>query len=297
MKKILIIGASGFVGGCVLAAAEGRINEIFASFRTRPLEFPGVRSFPLDITLGYAVRRVVTEMQPEAVIHCAALAGMDYCEENPDEAFRVNAGAVKNLAGACQEAQTRLIFLSTDMVFDGKRGNYSEKDTTGPLSVYGRSKCEAERCIEKNCENFVIARAALIYGRPFTGSNSASEKILADLRRGIPVRLFRDQYRTPIRVDELALSLLELAEGEFTGLIHLGGPERVDRLTFGRELAGISGFSEDLILSVSMKDVSLKAPRPRDSSLDISLAKDLLRTRISGYHEGLELSYKGKNFR
>lgn len=286
-KRILITGGSGFVGGHLVAAAKG-YWDVFSTFHTRPFSMDGVTALAMDLSAEKQIETAVETCRPNAVIHAAARCQLDPCERDPKKTFHVNTTATEILAELCVRYGCRLVFVSTDMVFDGDRGGYSESDETHPLNVYGQSKLAAEKFIQAICPNHVVARSALIYGHPLAGSNSFSERILDKISQGESMPLFADQFRSPILVNDLAQALLELAGMSWTGIIHLGGNDRVDRYTFGVRLARLKGISETLLEPVSMTHFPTTALRPRDVSLDISLATNMLKTKLLGFKEGLK---------
>ncbi len=286
MKKLLVLGGSGFVGGHVAVKGQGDW-KVSATFRDRPFRLPGVTSVHLDINRSRSLRKVFEKIKPDAVIHTVAWSGLERCEEDREGAVRVNVEGTWNVAELCREMECRLVFTSSDMVFDGDRGMYREVDSVRPMNIYGETKVMAERIIRTSGVNHAIARIALIYGQPETGSNSFSEKVISRLKQGEPMALYTDQTRTPILVQDLAEALLELAALDFRGTIHLGGAERVNRYEFGKRLAEVKGFSEDLLKPVTMDEIPTKAPRPKDVSLNTSVAKSVLRTPLLSYYEGL----------
>ena len=286
MRRVLITGGGGFVGGHV-ATRAAKTWEVFATYRTSSFSFPGVTPVRVDLEDGDGVRRCIREIRPAVILHCAAWTDLDVCEKDRARAFSINTEATTTLAELGSELGCRFVYTSTDMVFDGRKGDYSESDVACPINAYGESKLAGEERVKAICSDSVVARVALVYGPPLTGSNSFSERILERVSRGEAVSLFTDQYRTPVFVQDLAKVLVELARMRWTGTIHLGGAERVDRYTFGLRLAEIKGFSEELFKPISMADLPTVAPRPRDVSLNISEAKTLLTTELSGYREGL----------
>ncbi|MCJ7813419.1 SDR family oxidoreductase [bacterium] len=286
MKKILITGGSGLVGGTAVNHARGKW-DVYTTTHQHPFSLPGVHVLSLNLTEPDEIRRIIKAISPDVVIHCAALSDLDDCEKKPDLCFRINARATEIIAKLCSEISCRLIYISTDMVFDGRRGRYCESDKTRPINLYGKAKLEGEESVKAFCQNHVIARSALDYGRPVMKGNSFSEKILNRIQNGETVTLFKDQFRTPIWVENLSRALLELAELTFIGTIHLGGRDRVDRYTFGLKLAELKNLSKTLIVPARMKDVQTGAPRPLDVSFDTSKAQHLLKTELLGYREGL----------
>ncbi len=286
MKKIFITGALGFLGGHVYKQAAARWRVLAGYYRHEPGNRGGDR-IRLDLTDAEQVREALKTFRPDVIIHCAANSNLDECQKNPGLAEEINVRSVEYLISAANDLNSRLIFISSDMVFDGAKGNYRETDPVSPLSVYGCTKVRAEEALARDCKNYVIARAALIYGRPETGGSSFSMWIEDRLRAGSTVSLYRDQFRTPVLADNLAEALLELAENDYAGVIHLGGANRTDRYTFGKQLCAAAGYNEGLLRPGSMHDDSPAAPRPEDVSLNTDRAASALSARLLNTTDGL----------
>ncbi|HDQ44514.1 MAG TPA: SDR family oxidoreductase [bacterium] len=288
-RRLLITGAGGFVGGhvAVLARSEWRV---FGSWLHRPFDIPGVEKIRLDLTDHRDLRDRIREISPESIIHCAAMSNIDTAQSDRITARRINTEATRVIAGESARIGARLIFTSTDMVFDGRRGDYSESDPVAPLNLYGESKAAAEEAVRESVSDHVVARLALVYGRPVTGGNSFSEFIRKRIARDQEIPLFTDQFRTPIWVGALARLLLELASHPFVGTLHLGGPERIDRYAFALKLAVCHGLPTGNFRPISMFDAQPEARRPQDVSLDSRKAAGLLRTPVPGISEGVRLA-------
>lgn len=285
--RILISGGTGFLGGHLIRKANAGWHTHGTFFRTQPSQ-PCADWHGIDLSNLALIEELIDRIKPSVVIHAAALANLDYCERNPSEAHAINYLASEKFADACTRHSIRFIFISTDMVYDGARGNYPESDLAAPTSVYGRSKIAAESAVNQRGGNFVIARIALNYGRPAAHGTSFSEWLDQRLRAGQNVPLFTDQFRSPILVDNLADLLLELAQNNFIGTINLGGPERMDRYTFGLKYCQICGLNPDLLQPLSMADLPQDAPRPRDVSMNTTRAQRLLKTRLLTIEEGIK---------
>lgn len=286
MRKLLITGMSGFLGGSIYAKAVAKFICL-GTFHT----FVAPRDSPhwckIDLTDFCSVSGLVHNFRPDIILHLAANSHLDDCESHPEQAQRINVKATAHLAHHAAQLKARFIYLSTDMVFDGEKTLYPEGAKTNPLSVYGRGKLQAEAVVKK-LDNFAIVRSALIYGRPRLGGSSFSMWMENRLQRGEPVPLFVDQFRSPILVDNLADILLELCESDFIGTLHAGGTNRISRYSFGVQLCDILGYDSSLLKSISMKDQTSLAPRPRDVSLNVDKAIRILKTIILSSHEGLE---------
>jgi dTDP-4-dehydrorhamnose reductase len=290
MKKLLVTGGSGLIGGHVASKASG-VWEVYATCRSNPVDLSSVQSILLRLKDNDSILEVIRQIRPDVVIHCAAWSDLDRCEQDRKHAFQINAEGTAVLAKVCAESNIRLIFTSSDMVFDGKKGNYTESDNPRPINVYGETKLFAEENIRSVCSNYVIVRVALVYGKPAICGNSFSEKIVIQLRQGKSVPLFTDQFRTPVWVQTLADALVKLAGHDYVGTLHIGGSEKVDRYTFGLVLAEIGQYPSELCRPVSMFDLPTVAPRPQDTSFNISLAKKMLKIPFTSYRKGLSFDY------
>jgi len=234
------------------------------------------------------VHDTMVAFRPDVIIHAAANSNLDSCERDQNMTYAVNVESTRYLNEAAVLLGSRLIFVSSDMVFDGEKGNYRETDPVFPISIYGQSKVMSEDILIGGGVNAVIARAALIYGRPVTGGSSFLVWLENQLKAGSTVSLYDDQFRTPVLVNNLAEALLELAENDFTGIIHLGGTNRIDRLTFGRQLCAAAGYNAGLLHAGSMFLSKPIAPRPADVSLNTDKAASVLQTRLLNTTEGLQ---------
>lgn len=199
---VLVIGASGMLGQDVCARFAPHFALVTASRSSADVR--------LDITDGEATRKAVGEVAPDAVVLCAAYTDVDGCERNPEEAYRINAFGAANVASACAEVGARLIYISTDYVFDGaKRSGYTEWDAPRPLNVYGASKLAGEEWIRHICPRHWIVRTAWLYG---VGGRCFPRTILNAAREGRPLRVVNDQTGSPTFTEDLAKVLLEMVQ-------------------------------------------------------------------------------------
>ncbi|MDZ7372381.1 MAG: SDR family oxidoreductase [candidate division KSB1 bacterium] len=278
-RRILITGASGFLGGWLVQAAAEH-GQVFAVYRRRAFPDAPARWLPCDLSDAAAAAALIRDVAPQVVIHAAAAANLDWCEEHRDQAYRINVCATQAIAQTCAAIGARLVYISSDMVFDGEQGGYAETDPVHPLSFYGWTKVEGERAVREAIANSVIVRTALMFGDPLYGGSSFSVWLEGELEAGKPVRLFMDQFRSPLWVGTAAQAIVELALSEFVGTLHLGGTERIDRFSFGSVLAEALGLRRDLLMPVPLRSVPMPAPRPRDLSLKVDLARSVLRTEL-----------------
>jgi dTDP-4-dehydrorhamnose reductase len=223
----------------------------------------------VDLTDYEALRTAFQEARPGIVIHAAALARIADCHRDPERARRVNTLGTHWLADLAAQARARLIQISTDLVFDGAQGHYGEDDPPSPVSVYGRTKADAEPAVLAGSRN-AVARLSLLFGPSRQGRRSFFEEQVEALRRGRPVTLFTDEWRTPLGLRAAAAALVDLALSDVTGLLHLGGPQRMSRVEMGQRLAAFLGADASAIQAVERAAVPSAEPRPRDTSLDVS---------------------------
>jgi dTDP-4-dehydrorhamnose reductase len=267
--NVLLTGASGLVGSRLVAALAGS-HRVFAAHHLG--EVPaGAVSVRLDLTRELSLQAALDATRADAVVHCAALADADRCEREPALAARLNRDATAALAGQCQRRGLRLLALSTDLVFAGNRSFASEQDAAQPLSVYGRTKLAGEEAALAECPSATVLRLALVTGRGLARP-TATESIAWALRAGRRLRLFTDQFRTPVDLESVAPAIARVLAGDWSGRYHLGGRERVSRHELGMRVARGLGLREDLIEAVTQAEAPLAAPRPTDVSLDSSRA-------------------------
>ena len=291
MKNIFITGASGLLGGHVFCRAFSQHNVLGTYWKTIPATLNNCWA-KVDLSDFRSTKSVLDAFKPDAIIHAAANSNLDDCEQNREAARKINVESTKNLAEYSAKKNVRFIFVSSDMVFNGKSGMYSEEDTTSPISYYGETKVMAEEFVKKTCRNFVIARSALIYGRSLEGGFSFSQWIEKKLNHGERMSLYTNQFRTPIYVANLAEVLIELAFNTFTGTLHLAGANKINRFDFGKQLCKLGGYSIDVLDPSLMNNAKTIAPRPKDISLSIKKAQKILETKLLTTEQGLLLMYK-----
>ncbi len=275
MLKILITGANGLVGQtlvrkCLLLSGYNILATSASECKIR--EFDPVRYRQMDITDKVLVTEVFEDFRPDVVIHCAAMTQVDPCELDPDVCDRVNIEGTRIVAKASENIGARFIYLSTDFVFDGLKGPYSEDDEPGPVSVYGWSKLQGEFITKSLKVPWVIVRTILVYGVTFSMNRSNLVTWVRDsLTRNSPVRVVEDQFRMPTLVDDLAEGIIRIIEKEKTGIFHLSGPEMISVYNFALEIARFFGLDESLITNIP--SVSLNQPGKRPVSTGFCLDK------------------------
>ena len=234
-ERILITGGSGLLGSNIArAAAEG--FEVYATYNSHVSQIPGCQFVYLDIADEQQVLSVFEKVNPGLVIHTAGLVNVDYCEEHEDDARVINVDGTENVALAAKEVGAKLVYISTDSVFDGQEGMYTEENVTHPLTVYAKTKLAGEERVQHWLPDSIIVRTAF-YGWGLHSRKSLAEWVVDSLREGKRLKMWDDAFFTPILVNNLAEALLTMYRRDLSGIYHVGGRERCSKYVFRQELA------------------------------------------------------------
>lgn len=291
MTDYLVTGASGFLGAHIMQHLAARGCNALGLVHRNRLPVAG-RSATVDLTHTQTVLDLVRAERPRSIIHVGAITSPDHCETHPHEADAVNVTATGALAMAAFAANAHLTFISTDLVFDGFSGMYTESDPPSPLNHYARTKAQAEHYVRGASTDFAVVRPSFIYGEPLAGQHASfSHTLYLRLRNGEKTRVFHDQYRSPILAPALAAAIVEIADHRHAGVWHVAGPDRVSRADFARALATVAGLDPTPLEEISMDEVPLPAARPRDVSLDTSRARMHLHTVLPSITDGFHRLY------
>jgi len=271
--KILITGGTGLLGYWVAKIFMEKSFIVYAIYHEKTPPKLEVNWVKLDLEDLDSITRTVREVKPDIVIHTAAYTDVDGCEINKEKAYRVNYLATAALAKAGIDTDL-FVYISTDYVFDGSKGMYREGDVPIPVNYYGLSKLLGEVAVTSILNSSCVVRVSGLYGYSPTGKKNFGVIAFEKLSRGEPVEAFVDQWLSPTYVKFLAEKLIKVVDARITGVIHIAG-ERLSRYEFATILAEILGASKDLVKPKRLAEAKLVAPRPRDSSLDTSKAKEL----------------------
>ena len=284
-RKLIVTGGNGLLGSRVAAAGLDKF-EVIATYNNNPVK-AGYRLVPLDITRKADVFRLIVDEGPDYVVHAAAMTDVDRCEDDRAEAMKINAGGTANVAEACKETGAKMVYISTDAVFDGRTGMYKEDDRTDPINYYGRTKLEGEKAVEKAGAEYIIARISVLYGWNVKNRPNYVTWLLGELKDGRQVKVVTDQWNSPTFADNCAQILLRLLENGKSGTYHASGSERISRFDFAGKVAEIFGFDPSLMTPVRSSELKMKAKRPIDSSLNVDKITNDLGTKPSGIEESL----------
>jgi len=270
MKKLLVTGASGFLGWNICQAAK-REWDVFGTVFSHPVEISGVNILKIDLTDFEELKKLFQKNRPDAVIHTAAKSDPNFCQINQIESYKVNVDIPITIAKLCADRLIPCVFTSTDLVFNGLNAPYREEYPVCPVNIYGEQKALAEEGMRKCYPMVTICRMALMFGIPGPAAESFIQPMIKAMRECQELPLFVDEYRTPLSVKS-AVQGLFLAIKNLGSLIHLGGIERISRYDFGKLLVEIFDIRKARLLPCKQKDVAMAAPRPPDVSLDSTKA-------------------------
>ena len=264
VEKIFIIGIGGLTGSKLLEIAKENF-DVFGSFNFRDPKSSLIKGYKIDMSNINEIEKTIEKIRPDVVINTAGINNVDYCEKHVDEAQKINVLAVKEIAKITKKLGIRLVQLSSDSVFDGKKQlPYTEDDKTNPINYYGRTKLESENFVLENPEN-VVVRASVLYG--YLSSNlskleSSSKKsinfgqwLINKLISNDKVRIITDEYSSPIFADDFARSIIHIIKHDAKGIFHSAPDLQITRYDFSLKIAKALGLSSELIEPVSNKEL------------------------------------------
>jgi dTDP-4-dehydrorhamnose reductase len=288
--KVLVTGANGFVGHYI-------VKELLASGYTVIATGKGESRLPftgdkyvyqtMDFTDPFAVHDVFEKYQPEIVIHAGAMGKPDECEQQQWQAFIVNVEGTLTMLSNAEELKCFFIYLSTDFVFSGNEGDYSETDATSPVNYYGKTKEDAEEAVMEYEHGWAIVRTVLVYGQPMTGRSNILTIVKDKLEKGEEYKVVDDQLRTPTYVEDLARGLALIIDHRAKGIFHLSGKDRLTPYQMAQEAAIYLGLDKELIRRVTAADFTQPAKRPVNTSFIIEKARTELGYEPVSFREGL----------
>ncbi len=265
--RILVTGVNGLVGTRLAAALTVRGHEVTGLGRG-PRRFASADAYvSVNLVDEDKLTVAVAAARPEVILNTGSMTEVDACESAARDALRVNGIAPGILAIAARDVGAHLVHVSTDYVFDGDTGPYSEDSVPNPRGVYALTKHIGEQAVKAVGSSWAIARTAVVYGWPPAGRQNFGSWLLESLRKRTPVRLFEDQYVSPSLAESVAEQLVELAERRLVGVWNICGAEVVNRVQFGQALCAEFGLDPTHIIPSRLADAHLKSPRPRRSGL------------------------------
>lgn len=287
--RILVLGSSGLIGTSLTQMLK-KSHIVFTTSHERKNDDSSIN---LDLLSDYSIEKAFELSRPEIVINlCAIYKNLDFCEDNKKLVMSINGTSLIPISKLSNKFRSFLINLSTDYVFDGKKGNYKESDLPSPINFYGVSKYEGEKNIQEIADRYCIVRTSMVYGRNSV-KKTLPDWILDEIRSGNELRIINDQYMTPTYLENLCKMLMEIIRSQYGGIIHLAGPERMSRYVFALKLLRVFGLSDDKLIPVESKEFSFGSKMPKDSSLNTEKAHFLLKEKPESVLTSLE-NYKNK---
>ncbi|MBD2448283.1 NAD(P)-dependent oxidoreductase [Nostoc sp. FACHB-152] len=270
MKKLLITGASGFLGWhlCQLAKQEW---EVYGTYYSHFIEIPGVKTLKVKLNNFQDLKQIFSQINPAAVIHTAAQSQPNFCQTYPQQSHTINVTTSCNIAGLCADYSIPCVFTSTDLVFNGLNAPYKETAPVCPVNIYGEQKVMGEIGMLERYPMTAVCRMPLMFGRETPTATSFIQPFIQTLKEDKELNLFIDEVRTPVSGTTAAKGLL-LALEKVSGIIHLGGKERISRYDFGKVLVEVFNLPSTKLKGCRQQDIKMSAPRPADVSLDSSQA-------------------------
>ena len=276
--KILITGSNGLLGQHLIPKLSAHHEVIALGRGPQRVPWSGAINYQdLEITEHGSVRDFIQKQAPDALVHSAAMTQVDDCERDREKSMTVNVHVTENLLEACAHVRAHFIFLSTDFVFDGIKGNYREEDPVNPVNWYGQTKVFAEKLVETYPYTWAIARTCLLYGIAHGASRTnIISWIKSSLEKKEKIRVVNDQVRTPTNVHDFATGIRLLLECGAGGRFHLSGNEVITPYQLALATADYFSLDKTLIEEVNSGTFSQAGKRPLKTGFDITKAQEVL---------------------
>ena len=286
--KFLVTGSAGLVGSQVVQDLENQNHTVYSCYHTtKPTHGIPIQ---LDLTDSEKIIQALQETKPDRIIHLAAMTNVDLCETEKELATLLNLNATETLAKQASKQNIFFVYVSTDYVFDGIQGMKKEDDTTNPLGFYGKSKLEGELSLNNLASGWCIARTSTPFGiHQIKKSFPLWVKENLESKKEIPVLV--DQFTSPTYVPNLSKMLIEITTKQITGIIHLAGASRISRYELANMVCDKLNLDKSLLIPTKTDEMNWKAQRPKDSSLDVSYAAEILEEKPQKIEQSLELFF------
>jgi dTDP-4-dehydrorhamnose reductase len=293
-RKILITGSNGLLGQKLLHVLSNDSTELAGIDLVSKSFISEVehQHHRIDLTDKQLTLEKISEIEPQIIIHTAALTVVDKCEQEKEVCWNINVKATDHIITAAKKINAKVIFISSDYVFDGKKGPYTENDLPRPVNYYGKSKLAAENILRGSDLNWAIIRTIVLYGVGIKVHASFVTWLLQELRKGNKVSIVNDQWSNATIVDDLAAGIERIISLDKTGIYNVASHEFMSRYDFAVKVARHFGLDVNLIKSITTKELKQSALRPLRSGLDVSKAERELYISFRTVTEALELYKK-----
>lgn len=282
--KFLVTGSAGLIGSQIVKDLVQQNHTVYSCYHDqKPLQ--GIPTL-FDLTDETQIIQTLQETKPDRIIHLAAMTGVDLCETNQEIATMINTKATETLAEQAAKQHIFFLYVSTDYVFDGINGMKKENDTTNPLGFYGKSKLGGELVLNKLASNWCIARTSTPFGIHSTKKTFPLwVKENLEAKKEIPVLI--DQFTSPTYVPNLSKMLIEITTRQITGILHVSGATRISRYALAELVADKLHLDKNFLIPTKIDTMNWKAQRPKDSSLDVSFAAEILNEKPQTIQQSL----------
>jgi len=284
-KKILVFGRTGFVGSTFINYSKD-LFEIFYTYNENPINFNHTSSNKINLLLERKkISPIINQFNPDVIINTVAFSSVDFCETNHDLANELHVSVTKDIVDAASKNDSKVIYLSTDAVFEGElHKKYTETDSPKPVNYYGISKLNAEKIVLEKSNN-VVLRTAVIYG--WHVKSRFTNWILEYLKENKTVDPFIDQFNTPTLVDDFVKSMIKIIEKDISGLFHATGKTCINRYDFAVKLAKSFRYDKKQVFPITSQEKKQDAPRPNSTCLDSSKLETTINFQFSDIDNGI----------
>jgi len=277
MKRLLITGGSGNLGHVFTEKLSGQY-QVLSTFHKTIVPYHKATFAKMDITDYRDVGAIFREFKPEIVIHTAALANVDECEKNPHDAWQINEAGTENVSIFCRELKSKLVYISTDSIYDGSTGIHKENEKPNPINIYAKTKLIGE-------QKALIAKNSLIIRTAYF--DRLADWALSELKQDKKVQMFTDTYFSPLCAEDLVITTNMMLLGNLSGIYNVGSFDFMSKYEFGRLLAHAFKYDQDWVIPVVASSMGNRVPRPKDLSLNIGKAEQSIGTPMPSILEGI----------
>jgi dTDP-4-dehydrorhamnose reductase len=283
--KYLVTGSAGLIGNRIVSDLEKSGEMVYSCYNN----MKPVYGIPIKLNLSNLndIHKIFKKFKPDVIIHCAALTDVEKCEVDPELANSINVKATEIITKEAKELDSYLMYISTDYVFDGKKGFYKETDLTNPLNQYGKTKLIGEKIIENKISKWSIIRTSTPFD-VYSYKKTFPVWVFENLKNNKKINILEDQFTSPTYVPNLSKMILEIITCNLEGLFHLSCSNKISRFEFAKMIATKLNLDSSLLNPVSINDMQWKAMRPLDSSLDTSKINTILNTKSLTIEKSLD---------
>ncbi len=288
MARILITGVSGLLGSNLAFAYRDKY-KVLGIYHTHKVNIEGIRAVNLNLLDADKIDELINKFHPDVLIHCAALTDVDRCEEDKTLAYQLNVEVTKNVVRSLEKARCQLVYISTDSVYDGTKGDFQEEQVN-PINYYGQTKLLGEKFALDYKDTLIIRTN--FFGWNIQEKFSLAEWILNSLKNGKPINAFYDVIFSSIYTKFLAEILYEAFHKNLNGIYNLGSTDSLSKHDFAMRISEIFQLNKHLINKISVDSFPFKAKRGKNLSLDVRKIQDALDIRLPKIEDSIKAFYK-----